>query len=171
MDKKQLYILSLKIKQLLNKKQLIEAEKVLGNAKLGQEEFDFIEECLHSYSYDYSTDSFSIAHGDNSEFFQLIAVVIATAKNKKTGGFFMNKKQLYSFSLEIKELINKQEITEAEKRLQQAALSQEEFDFVEMCLTSDGYDPTTDSFILCESDNSAFLKLVNVVISKTSKKK
>lgn len=83
----------------------------------------------------------------------------------------MNKKQLYSFSLEIKELINKQNITEAEKRLQQAVFSQEEFDFVEMCLRSEGYDPATDSFILCESDNSAFLKLVNVVISKASKKK
>lgn len=171
MDKNQLYILSLKIKHLLNKKQLIEAEQMLGSAKLGQEEIDFVEECLHSYGYDYSTDSFSIAHGDNSEFFKLVAVVIATAKNKKTGGFYMNKKQLYSFSLEIKELINKQDITEAEKRLQQAVLSQEEFDFVEMCLHSEGYDPITDSFILCESDNSAFLNLVNVVMSKASKKK
>ena len=83
----------------------------------------------------------------------------------------MDKKQLYSFSLEIRDLLNKQNITEAERILQQAELSQKEIDFVEMCLHSQGYDPATDSFILCESDNSAFLKLVNIVISKTTKKK
>lgn len=83
----------------------------------------------------------------------------------------MDKKQLYSFSLEIRNLLNKQNTTEAERILQQEELSQEEIDFVEECLHSQGYDPTTDSFILCESDNSAFLKLVNIVISKTTKKK
>lgn len=83
----------------------------------------------------------------------------------------MNKKQLYSFSLEIRELLNKQNIAEATRVLQQAELSQAEMDFVKMCLHSQGYDPATDSFILCESDNSAFLKLVNVVISKTTTKK
>lgn len=82
MDKKQLYLLSLEIKQSINKKHILEAEKMLSQAKFGQEEFDFVEECLHSYSYDYSTDSFSIAHGDNSEFLKLVAVVIATVKNK-----------------------------------------------------------------------------------------
>ena len=82
----------------------------------------------------------------------------------------MDKKQLYSFSLQIRDLLNKQNITEAERMLLQAELSQEETDFVEMCLQCQGYDPATDRFVLCESDNSAFLKLVNVVISKTTKR-
>lgn len=171
MDKKHLYLLTLEIKQSLNKNLIDEAKKILSQAKLEQEEFDFVEKCLYSFDYDYVTDSFSIAHSDNSEFLKLVAIVMATIKNEKIGGFIMNKKQLYSLSLEIKELINKQNMDEAKKRLQQAVLSQEELDFVEMCLRSDGYDPNTDSFLLCESDNSEFLKLLNVVINRTTKKK
>lgn len=83
MNKKQLYLFSLEIKQLINEKQLVEAEKVLGNTQLEQEEFDFVEECLRSYGYDHSTDTFSIAHGDNSEFLKLVAIVMVTVKNKK----------------------------------------------------------------------------------------
>ena len=82
----------------------------------------------------------------------------------------MDKKQLYSFSLKIRDLLNQQNTAEAERLLQQAELSKEEINFVEMCLRSQGYDPATGSFIHCESDNSEFLKLVNTVISKNTKK-
>lgn len=83
MDKKELYLFSLEIKQLISKKHLDEAEKLLSQAKLVKEELVFVEECLNSYSYDHLTDSFSIAHGDNSEFLKLVAIVMTTVKNKK----------------------------------------------------------------------------------------
>lgn len=82
----------------------------------------------------------------------------------------MNKKNLYLFSLEIKKLINSKEIVDAEKMLLQAKLSQEEIEFIEKCLCTNGYDPKSDKFLLCESDNSAFLKLVSAVMNKVSKK-
>lgn len=83
----------------------------------------------------------------------------------------MDKKLLYLFSLEIRELLNKQNTSEAERKIQQSNFSQEELDFIFKCLEFDGYDPKTDRFFLFESDNSAFLKLVNVVKSKTLTKK
>ena len=48
-------------------------------------------------------------------------------------------------------------------------LSREELEFLFVCLHTDGYDETTDSFILCESDNTAFLALVNIVETKVKK--
>lgn len=83
----------------------------------------------------------------------------------------MDKRKLYSFSLELRQLLNEGKIEETEKKLKQAALEQNELDFIFMCLHSNGYDPTTDSFVLFESDNSAFLSLVNLVQVKLSSKK
>ncbi|MCM1118504.1 MAG: hypothetical protein NC543_04000 [bacterium] len=83
----------------------------------------------------------------------------------------MNKKKLYIFSIEIKKLIGNSHLSDAINKINQAKLSQEELDFLFMCLHSEGYDVETDSFYICESDNSAFLSLVNLVQSKVSSKK
>ncbi|WMJ77796.1 MULTISPECIES: hypothetical protein [unclassified Sedimentibacter] len=83
----------------------------------------------------------------------------------------MNKNKLYKFSLEIKQLLNNQNTSEAERKIKEADLTQEELDFLFMCLHSDGYDPKTDRFLLFESDNSAFLQLVNLVQSRIKDKK
>lgn len=83
----------------------------------------------------------------------------------------MNKNKLYKFSLEIKQLLNNQNTSEAERKIKEADLTQEELDFLFMCLHSDGYDPKTDRFFLFESDNSAFLQLVNLVRSRIKDKK
>jgi len=171
MDKLQLYLFSLKIKEQINSLCVSKAEKMLLQAELSQEEIDFVNQCLLSYSYDPITDSFSITHSDNSEFLKLVASVITNTQNKRKEIYIMNKKQLYLFSLEVRKLLNNQNTDEAVKMLLQANLSQEEVDFVEKCLLSDGYDLATDSFMLLESDNSEFLKLVNIMISKTTKKK
>jgi len=83
----------------------------------------------------------------------------------------MNKEKLYIFSTEIKNLIGNSHLSDAINKINQANLSQEELDFLFMCLHSEGYDVETDSFSICESDNSAFLSLVNLVQSKVSSKK
>ena len=83
----------------------------------------------------------------------------------------MNKNKLYILSLELREFLNNGNTAEVELKIEQANLAQEELDFVFMCLHSNGYDPKTDMFLLCKSDNSAFLKLVNIVQSKASVKK
>lgn len=82
----------------------------------------------------------------------------------------MNKKTLYIFSIELRKLLEKQHLSEAIDKITQENLSQDELDFLFMCLHSDGYDLESDRFILCESDNSAFLNLVNLVQSKVSTK-
>lgn len=78
----------------------------------------------------------------------------------------MDKRRIGIFSNELRILLNSQKIAEVINRINQANLSQQELDFLFECLHADGYDETTDSFILCESDNSAFLSLVNMVESK-----
>ncbi len=78
----------------------------------------------------------------------------------------MDKRRIGIFSNELRILLNNQKIAEVVNRINQANLSQQELDFLFECLHTDGYDEMTDSFILCESDNSAFLALVNMVESK-----
>ena len=82
----------------------------------------------------------------------------------------MNKRKIGIFSNDLRMLLNNQKIAEVINRINQANLSQQELDFLFACLHTDGYDETTDSFILCESDNSAFLSLVNMIESKLNKK-
>ena len=83
----------------------------------------------------------------------------------------MDKNALYKFSLELRKGLESGNTGEVERKINLANLTKEELDFVFMCLHSNGYDPKTDRFLLCESDNSAFLKLVNLVQSKASAKK
>ena len=83
----------------------------------------------------------------------------------------MDKVKLYEFSNEIKELLKSEHILKAEQQILDANLTEEEYDFVFLCLHFNGYDPKTDKFIIYESDNSAFLKLVNLVQNKTKDKK
>lgn len=82
----------------------------------------------------------------------------------------MDKRRIAIFSNELRMLLKGHEIFEVINRINQANLSQQELDFLFECLHTDGYDETTDSFILCESDNSAFLSLVKMVKSKINKK-
>ncbi len=82
----------------------------------------------------------------------------------------MNRKRIGIFSNELRLLLNTGKYAEVINRINRANLSQQELDFLFECLHTDGYDETTDSFILCESDNSAFLALVNMVERKINKK-
>ncbi len=82
----------------------------------------------------------------------------------------MDKRRIAIFSNELRRLLNSQRMAEVINRINQANLSQQELEFLFECLHTGGYDETTDSFILCESDNSAFLSLVNMVESKVNKK-
>ena len=72
------------------------------------------------------------------------------------------------FSLELKNLINQDKLSEAVEKIKASNLSKAEKDFLFMCLNADGYDAETDRFIAYESDNSAFLNLVKVVKSTLS---
>lgn len=83
----------------------------------------------------------------------------------------MDKKRIYEFSLKLKQYFLVYSTTEIANMINTADLSNEELDFLFMCLNSDGYDVKTDSFILCHSDNSAFLALVNKVQDKVKDKK
>lgn len=83
----------------------------------------------------------------------------------------MDKKKIYEFSLGLKKLIANQDMAIVEQKIKDANLSQEELDFLFMCLHSDGYDSKTGHFRLFESDNSAFLQLVNLVQSNIKDKK
>ena len=83
----------------------------------------------------------------------------------------MDKRKLHLFSIELKKLINENKLSEVEKKITQSDLSKAETDFLFMCLSSSRYNPETDSFSLFESDNSAFLKLLNVVQSNLSSDK
>jgi hypothetical protein len=82
----------------------------------------------------------------------------------------MDRRKIGIFSNELRLLINTKRLPEVINRINQANLSQQEMNFLFECLHSDGYDESTDSFILCESDNSAFLALVNMVESTVNKK-
>lgn len=82
----------------------------------------------------------------------------------------MDRKKIGVFSNELRLLLNTGKYAEVINRINRANLSQQELDFLFECLHTDGYDVNTDSFILCESDNSAFLSLVNLVESKVNKK-
>lgn len=82
----------------------------------------------------------------------------------------MNRTKIGVFSNELRLLLNTGKYAEVINRINRANLSQQELDFLFECLHTDGYDETTDSFILCESDNSAFLALVNMVERKMNKK-
>lgn len=83
----------------------------------------------------------------------------------------MDKNRIFRFSLEIKELLKKQNTAEATEKIQQADLTEEEFKFLEECLRSDGYNPTTGKFQHNFSDNSEFLKLVSLVTASVKAKK
>lgn len=83
----------------------------------------------------------------------------------------MSKKEIYEFSLGVKKLIADQNMAIVEKKIKDANLSQEELEFLFMCLRKEGYDPKTDRFLVFESDNSAFLQLVNLVQSNIKDKK
>lgn len=83
----------------------------------------------------------------------------------------MNKKELYIFSNEIKRLIGNNHLPDAINKINQKNLSHEELDFLFMCLRSNGYDVKSGKFFICDSDNSAFLKLVDLVQSRVSLKK
>lgn len=83
----------------------------------------------------------------------------------------MDKNRIFRFSLDIKELLKKQDTSEATKRIEQAHLTHEEFDFFEKCLRSDGYDAATDRFKHNFSDNSEFLRLVSLVTASVKVKK
>ena len=83
----------------------------------------------------------------------------------------MSKERLYIFSIELKELIGNYQLSEAISKIKQSNLSEDELDFLFMCLNSESYDAETDTFAICESDNSAFLSLVKMVQSKVSSKK
>lgn len=83
----------------------------------------------------------------------------------------MSKKEIYEFSLGVKKLIADQNMAIVEKKIKDANLSQEELEFLFMCLRTEGYDPKTDRFLVFESDNSAFLQLVNLVQSNIKDKK
>ena len=52
----------------------------------------------------------------------------------------MNKKKLYMFSTEIKKLIESSHLSDAVSKINQANLSQEELDFLFMCLYRNRYD-------------------------------
>jgi len=82
----------------------------------------------------------------------------------------MNKLELNTLSLEIRALLNKRDIINADQKLRQANLSAEAKAFVFKCLSTDGYNPQTGRFKFCESDNSEFLKLVAALQNKSSSK-
>lgn len=172
MDKNNLNLFSLSIRELLNNRNINEAILKIEQSNLSEEELNFIFECLRSSGYDHKTDSFFLSHSNNSAFFSLVDLVqIRIITNKEKDGNIMDKIKLNQFSLLIRELLNKGNTTDAQRKIEEANFNKEELDFIFKCLHTNGYDPETDSFYLCESDNSAFLNLVNVVQSKTTVKK
>ena len=68
----------------------------------------------------------------------------------------MDKRRIGIFSNELRELLYNKKSSEVINKINQANLSEHELDYLFECLHTDGYDENTDSFILCESDNSAF---------------
>lgn len=83
----------------------------------------------------------------------------------------MDKNQMFRFSLEIKELLKKQDSLGATKKIQLANLTQDELEFLEKCLRSDGYNAATDKFQYNFTDNSEFIKLVALVIASAKANK
>lgn len=83
MDKNQIFRFSLEIKELLKKQNTAEAINKIGQANLAQDEFEFLEKRLRSDGYNAATDKFQYNFSDNSEFLKLVALVTASAKNKK----------------------------------------------------------------------------------------
>lgn len=55
-------------------------------------------------------------------------------------------------------------------KLRKVVLSEEQEDFIWQYLHANGYDRKTGLFMLCESDNSAFLNVVAMVRSKVEGK-
>lgn len=82
----------------------------------------------------------------------------------------MNKEQIFQLSLKIKELIKGNRIDEASEKIRAEELSNEEMDFLFMCLQFGHYNPRTGQFLMLESDNAEFIKLVNMVRKKVEKK-
>lgn len=82
----------------------------------------------------------------------------------------MDRRRIGIFSNELRLLLNTGNFAEVINRINNSNLSQQELTFLFECLHTDGYDETTDSFILCHSDNSAFLTLVKMVERKINKK-
>ena len=78
------------------------------------------------------------------------------------------------FAEELKEQLqsdwSEENIEEVVKRLSNAVLTAEQEDFVWQYFRANGYDKRTGMFMLCESDNSAFLKVVAQVKAKVGGK-
>ena len=75
----------------------------------------------------------------------------------------MDKIKLSKLAELIRKEINGRNLDIAVEMIEKESLSNDELDFVLKCLRTDGYDVNTGKFLLLESDNSAFLKLVESV--------
>lgn len=75
----------------------------------------------------------------------------------------MDKRSLSVFAEELRKEIKKGNLNNAVEMIGRKNLSDEELEFVLMCLRMNGYDAKAGRFLLLESDNSAFLKLVSDV--------
>lgn len=83
MDKNKIFLLSLEIKELIKKKDTLEATKKLQATDLTEEEFAFFEQCMHSDWYDADKDKFHMNFSDNSEFLKLVKLIMSNVKSKK----------------------------------------------------------------------------------------
>jgi len=78
----------------------------------------------------------------------------------------MDKIALGEFSEEIRALLKSGDIDGVAHKMRQIDLSVEAEEFVFRCLDTNGYNPNTGLFRICESDNSEFLKLVELLKNK-----
>lgn len=83
----------------------------------------------------------------------------------------MDKRKLSAFSIELRKMMVEDNMEAVIQRVKQANLTTDEYDFVFMCLNSNGYDPVSDMFVINESDNSAFLSMVSFLQAATNRKK
>lgn len=80
-----------------------------------------------------------------------------------------NKIKISDFSDDIRDLINNDRLKEAVQKIGRKCYTNEERDFLYKCLSSDGYceeksKENKDLFFSNESDNSEYLKLLNLVM-------
>jgi hypothetical protein len=83
----------------------------------------------------------------------------------------MDKIKLHTFSLSIRELLKNESIDEAQQKIKEKGFNGQELEFIFMCLRRPSYNPKTGLYLVNNTDNSAFLSLVNIIQSKTSVKK
>ena len=78
------------------------------------------------------------------------------------------------FAKELKVQLNsdwrEDNVAEVAERISDAALTAEQRSFIWNYLQSNGYDRRKGLFIICQSDNSAFLKVVAMVKDKVEGK-